>query len=265
MVIRDYPQGPATEAEKEFLRRVKAAADNSVPDNSFCGSKQYQDQIEIRAELVCWILKNTSQVEGHITRLNLPGGKIIGLLDLSLNAIGIIVCFQSCTFDSRFGIADCRFASLELHDCRGTILDARRVEIAGRLTGPDGTFESINLSGANVHGEVAISGTIGKPAAAATGKEDVKAMDADGLRCEGSVDLSNLNARGEVRLNGANIGRDLRCHGIRVSNPNMWSLSAAGATVKGSTYFGPRRTTSLDQPTHHPTPLLTTAASILRG
>ena len=121
MVIRDYPQC-CPGAEKEFLRRVKAAADNSVPDNSFCGSKQYQDQIEIRAELVCWILKNTSQVEGHITRLNLPGGKIIGLLDLSLNAIGIIVCFQSCTFDSRFGIADCRFASLELHDCRGPIL-----------------------------------------------------------------------------------------------------------------------------------------------
>ncbi len=128
MAITDYPQC-CTEAEKEFLGRVKAAANNSIADI-------YQDQIEIRSGLVCWILKDMSQVEGHITKLNLPRGKIIGPLDLSLNAIGTIVCFQSCTFDSLFNIADCRFASLELDNCRGTTLDARRIEIAGRLTVP---------------------------------------------------------------------------------------------------------------------------------
>ena len=61
---------------------------------------------------------------------------------------------------------------------------------------------------------------------------------ADGLTVHGHVLLSDgFSAVGEIRLNGCNIYRNLDCSGASLSNPGGYSLSAAGAHIKGSAYF----------------------------
>jgi hypothetical protein len=46
-----------------------------------------------------------------------------------------------------------------------------------------------------------------------------------------------FSSSGEIRLNGCTIDRNLDCSGASLSNPGGYSLSAAGAHIKGSAYF----------------------------
>lgn len=61
---------------------------------------------------------------------------------------------------------------------------------------------------------------------------------ADGLKVHGNVLLSGgFRSVGEIRLNGSSIDRNLDCSGASLYNPRGYSLSAAGARIKGSAYF----------------------------
>jgi hypothetical protein len=220
-----------TDVEWQILEHI-AAAETAV-NILIPPTPASQEHVLLRAEFVFSLLNMFRSRKVPPTRVEFAYCRIEGALDLSANPFGIALCFRQCIFDGVLRVADCRFPALELRDCCGTVLDAERIEIAGQFTVEGGCFSSILLSGARIHGQVAVRNCKLEGCA-----QDMKALEADGLRCAGTLDLSGLHAFGGVRLNGANIGRDLKCNGIVARNTSGWSLSAAGATIKGSAYLG---------------------------
>jgi len=65
------------------------------------------------------------------------------------------------------------------------------------------------------------------------------ALEADGLSVDGHLRcVWPFHAKGELRLDGCRIGRNLDCAGARLENFGGYTLSAAGARIAGTAYFG---------------------------
>ena len=235
------------ESEQIIMQQVAAARSAPVIGAAVCRSPVGGTVGPVRAEFVFWLLIQRIPDAGlPATRFELTGARIEGEVDLSASKLGIACCFRQCTFTDPLRLAGAYFPGLELRECTGPLLDAARVRIGGQLTVHKGHFDHIILSGARIRGGIALSCEAGYPDLPLL--QDTKAIEADGLRCNGTVDLSGLKSRGEVGLNGCKIGRDLRCHGASISNAGGWSLGAAGATIKGSVYLGARDSDPGPQP-----------------
>jgi hypothetical protein len=218
----------------------------------------------IQAELVRWLLLTAIPASaGTATRLALWHATIVGRLNLAGARLPVTPCFAGCTFlpggnPAGVGIdlADATVIGFEVIGGSLGAIRADRLSAGGSVlirgvrqdvtyphelpadVGPTVTIpHGVLLSGSKIRGNLDLRGArIGAmPEGHAGGSVAVLA---DGLSVEGNMLLGDgTHVEAEVRLNGSLIQRNLDCSGALLSNAGGYSLSAAGAEIKGTVYL----------------------------
>ena len=262
MPLPEIPVGLAT--EEPVARRIREAFT----------AMEFRPTSEVRldltglphipATLVRWLLLTAMPVFDNIaTRLTLWHATIEGRLNLAGVRLSTTPCFAGCTFvpgtdqtDVGIDLTDAIIVGFEaIGGSLGTIR-ADRLSAGGTLlvrgARPDPTYRhdlppdvgatvsipgGILLSGSKIRGNLDLRGAQIGPLPDGPANE-VVAMLADGLSLEGNLLLCDgAQVEGEVRLNGSRILRNLDCSGAHLNNPRGFSLSAAGAEIKGTVYL----------------------------
>src|SRR5262249_1862061 len=172
-----------------------------------------------------------------ITRVEIDSASIVGELDLEGLNIGFLLQFKNCDFKDKINLSDATIIGFDMVGGTATEILADRLFAKGALRLHAPKLSKFRLCGAEIRGNLDMRGC------SLEGIRDTKGessppLFADGLIVRGSVLLSDgFNAKGEIRLNGCDIYRNLDCSGASLSNPGGYSLSAAGAHIKGSAYF----------------------------
>lgn len=204
----------------------------------------------------------------RIPQSNLPIGRFVlngaskfevnERLDLSGIELKFLVRFTNCRFLGGIDLSDSKIIGFDLISGKLSELFADRLSASGSLMirapmpqespslpeptgGPFVVSRRIRLSGATIHGNLDLRGC------RLTAQHDPERVPlfADGLAVEGNVLLSNgFTADGEICINGSQISRNLDCSGATLRSAGRYSLSAAGAVIKGSVYL-----TKLEAPT----------------
>jgi len=189
-----------------------------------------------------------------IGRFVLDGASIFDVndrLDLSGIELKFLVRFTNCRFLGGIDLSDSKIIGFDLISGETSELLADRLSASGSLMirapmpqestsfpeppgGPFVVSQRIRLCGAAIHGNLDLRGCL------LTAQHDPQQVPllADGLAVEGNVLLGNgFTADGEVRINGSQISRNLDCSGATLRSAGRYSLSAAGAVIKGSVYL----------------------------
>src|SRR5262249_2707487 len=172
-----------------------------------------------------------------ITRVEIDSASIVGELDLEGLNIGFLLQFKNCDFKDKINLSDATIIGFDMVGGTATEILLDCLFAKGDLRLHAQKLSKFRLCGAKIRGNLDMRGC------SLEGIRDTKGessppLFADGLIVRGSVLLSDgFNAKGEIRLNGCDIYRNLDCSGASLSNPGGYSLSAAGAHIKGSAYF----------------------------
>jgi hypothetical protein len=222
-------------------------------------------QLEVTAELDvisgvrpaflrAFLLERIPKSKLPVGRFILNGATILDVddpLDLSGIELKYLVRFTNCRFLGGIDLSDSKIIGFDLISGETSEIFADRLNAEGSLLvrapvpdergplaeprgGPFLVSRRIRLCGAKIHGNLDLRGCW----LSGQGDQERIPLFADGLTVEGNVLLGNgFRANGEVRLNGSQITRNLDCAGATLQSTQRYSLSAAGATVKGSVYL----------------------------
>jgi hypothetical protein len=193
----------------------------------------------IRGEFLRWVLSDAiPSAKIPITRVELESVSIVGELDLEGLDLPFLVRFKHCDFNDKINLSDATIigfdqvggAAIEIAADRLSVKGAMRIHALGANAPP--RLNKLRLCGAKIGGNLDMRGC-----SLVDAKQSLPLF-ADGLTVHGHVLLSDgFSAVGEIRLNGCNIYRNLDCSGASLRNANGYSLSAAGAHVRGSVYL----------------------------
>ena len=208
----------------------------------------------LRAE----VLRDVLLTAVPVPRLVLRHAVIGGMLDLSGTALAMTPCLVACTLPDGIDLTDARVRGVEVLGGRvgliradrmtasGTVLLRSRVHDAGYEEHDDPATpvlvieRMILLSGARIRGNLDLRGTRvgGDPIRPGQPEGTRLALSGDGLSVRGNLLISHgFDGRGEIRLNGCRIGRNLDATAASLRNPRGFTLSAAGAEVRGTVYL----------------------------
>jgi hypothetical protein len=204
--------------------------------------------------LRAFLLERIPKSKLPVGRFILNGATILDVddpLDLSGIELKYLVRFTNCRFLGGIDLSDSKIIGFDLISGETSEIFADRLNAEGSLLvrapvpdergplaeprgGPFLVSRRIRLCGAKIHGNLDLRGCW----LSGQGDQERIPLFADGLTVEGNVLLGNgFRAIGEVRLNGSQITRNLDCAGATLRSTQRYSLSAAGATVKGSVYL----------------------------
>ena len=223
----------------------------------------------IRGSFLRWfLLEGIPSADLPITNVTIEQATIADVLDLEGTTIDLLLGLIQCKFENSIKLSDATIQGLTVigGSVREIVADRLTVKGSMRLyqrdySQPDQRphIGKLRLCGAEIRGNLDMRGCIiepfpkkncqqqGKPGAALqlesqkganSQKQDSPPLFADGLIVHGNALLSGgFSSVGEIRLNGCTIDRNLDCSGADLSCAGGYSLSAAGAHVKGSAYF----------------------------
>jgi hypothetical protein len=244
------------------LTRLPGAAERIIRVSASPGGNA-----AMRGSFLRWfLLEAIPSADLSITRVEIEGAAIEQTLDLEGATLKLLLRFITCTFSEKIKLADAVIIGFEMIGGSAGEIAADRVTVKGSLKlteryapnpVPGPRLAQLRLCGAEIRGNLDMRGctlqairndpdTSREPDAPSEpgektephGKQDSPPLFADGLTVHGNVLLSGgFKSNGELRLNGCVIDRNLDCSGASLSNPGGYSLSAAGAHIKGTAYF----------------------------
>ena len=141
--------------------------------------------------------------------------EVTGGIDLAMSEMSSLHVAGRCSF----------------HAPGRTAINATNAELRSTLTLSPGVTVAgtIRLSGARIHGNLAMRGTV------LTEPEGNSLLAAQGLAADGEVELQDIRAAGgRLVFRGATIGSVLNAAGAHLTNPAGDTLNLHQATVKGS-------------------------------
>jgi hypothetical protein len=198
----------------------------------------------IRGAFLRWfLLEAIPSSQLPITQVRIDQAVFADTLDLRASSVDLLLSFVRCTFKKSVELSDAKIIGLEMIGGSGPEISADRIVVKGSLRLTERTADKIGgphigqlrLCGAEITGNLDMRGCTVEPV---NNKQDSPPLFADGLMVHGNALLSGgFKSVGEIRLNGCKIDRNLDCSGANLSNPGGYSLSAAGAHIKGSAYF----------------------------
>jgi hypothetical protein len=203
--------------------------------------------VEVTGKFLRWfVLEAIPAIGAPIGKVELKGCHVTGALDFEGATIRVQLSFLQCTFPGVVNFNDATIVGVMFVSGYAADITADRLTANGsvhirRAIPPISrdafTIErQLKLCGAKIRGNLDLRGCrlLG---AVADDLEGVPLL-ADGLSVEGNALLSDgFTATGEVRLNGSKIQRNLDCSGAQLTNHAGYSLSAAGAEIKGTVYL----------------------------
>jgi hypothetical protein len=239
--------GRPTYAEQELLQWCRRGVDCVIAKDRPAAHEKNADNI-VRARFLRFlILGGDDENPVHERGIYIQGAWIDGELNLEGGTSTGNVSIFSCWFDQTPILRDAHVkGNLFLSGSRVPGLNGDRLicdaslfcrNDSGNKFISDGEFR---LLGAEIHGSLFFRGaTLNGPSN--NGKPAGKALDADGIRVNGSVFLNHgFKARGEVWMVAAVIGGDLECTGATLNGPLNDgdsagnALNAARIAVKGN-------------------------------
>lgn len=207
----------------------------------------------LRADYLRWLLLQALPATGaSLARFDLRRATVAGELNLRAAEVRVLLRFVRCRFPDGINLTDAKLIGADFIACDVEQIAADRLTAAGslRLLPPRfseiGQLEEyrpqrheptrvkqIRLCGAQIHGNLDLRGS--QLGGALKGAAVAKPLFADGITVDGNVLLSKkLRAEGELCLNGSTIRRNLDCSGATLVNPHTYTLSAAGADIRGA-------------------------------
>jgi hypothetical protein len=253
---RQAAVAPLHPLERAMLRQLRHVA--AHPTHELAVPDDPHDSTRVSARFLQWfLLKAIPDAKLAITRFVLNNATIHERVDLSAAEVKLVIRFINCRFLLGINLSDATFNGLDLISGETTEIFADRLTVRGSLQvraslpamalanepqhGPFRVRRRIRLCGAKIGGNLDFRGC------RLVDRLDPVPLFADGLAVDGHLLMSNgFEAFGEVRLNGSQIHRNLDCAGATLHTARGYSLSAAGAYIKGSVHLKRAWNTDVD-------------------
>lgn len=208
----------------------------------------------VTAAFLRWFLLRTlAPRDAPLARFTLWNAQIAGSLSLAGMRLRRTCAFMACHFDAPLDLTDARIVGFEVIGGSLFSLRADRLTASGSLLlrkpieepsypheqpppQPVEIQHQLLLSGAHIRGNVDFRGC--HLGTALTNGGDTVCVLADGAQIEGHFLLSaGVRTNAEVRLNGLQVARNADLSASVFHNPGGFSISAAGAHVRGTLYI----------------------------
>ncbi len=173
------------------------------------------------------LLNRAAPQPGRTPLFHLRDRHITGALELKHVSVGMPLVFENCKFDEPVAIWDSEVKGLEFRSCTLPAFEGRALRVAGDLALTDTRAGLIDLFGAQVGGQLWLTGShVENP------KPDAWAVDAPSIHVAGGFYAWHLTAVGGVNLWGAEIGASLELHGSTLSNADRVALRAPALAAR---------------------------------
>ncbi len=242
----------AVHATEHALAALIASLDDGSPPDAVIRADP-SDPIVTAPFLRWFLLQTLLPRHAPLARFTLWNAQVAGSLSLAGMRLRRTCAFMACRFDAPIDLTDARIVGFEVIGGSLFSLRADRLAASGSLLvrkpvdepsyphdqpppQPVEIQHQLLLSGANIRGNADFRGC--HFGAALPNGGDTVCVLADGAHVEGHFLLSDgVRTNAEVRLNGLQVARNADLSASVFHNPGGFSISAAGAHVRGTLYI----------------------------
>jgi hypothetical protein len=234
---------PLSAAESKMLRTAIAgnvawcgpSQEDDDPHNNPFADEDWGPEREIRAELLRWLCMDKT-AEGYVDPqgVRLHGATISDDLNLSGAVLRFPLVLNRCRFPGNIRLVSAELAFLNLSGSFTRAIWADRLKVKGNVFFRGGFTAQgeVRLMGAQIDGAFDCHGGTFKNPAQKDRKESGAALNAQGIRVNGSIHLrGGFQSQGEVWLLGAEIGGNLDCSGGIFKNPAQKDVQNSGTAL----------------------------------